>query len=57
VAAALGDHANLDIALATVHTLDSNDTLARDLAARVKAKPRGELSLARFAPEPGARPR
>jgi len=40
-----------------VHTLDSNDTLARDLAARVKAKPRGELSLARFAPEPGARPR
>jgi hypothetical protein len=57
VAAALGDHANLDIALATVHTLDPNDTLASDLAARVKAKPRGELSLARFAPEPGARPR
>jgi hypothetical protein len=57
VAAALGDHANLDSALATVHLLDPNDTLARDLAAQLKAKPRGELSLARFAPEPGSRPR
>jgi hypothetical protein len=57
VAAALNDKANLDLALRTVHTLDANDTLASDLAVQLKAKPRAELSLARFAPEPGARPR
>ena len=57
VAAALNDRANLDSALATVHALDEHDTLGRDLAAQAKAKPRGELSLARYAPEPGARPR
>jgi hypothetical protein len=57
VAAALNDKANLDLALRTVHTLDANDTLASDLAAQLKAKPRAELSLARFAPESGARPR
>ena len=57
VAAALNDRANLDSALATVHRLDEHDTLARDLAAQAKNKPRGELSLARFAPEPTARPR
>ena len=57
VAAALNDRANLDSALATVHRLDEHDTLALDLAAQAKAKPRGELSLARFAPEPTTRPR
>jgi hypothetical protein len=57
VAAALGDRANLDAALATVHGLNPDDTLARDLALQLKNKPRSELSLARFAPEPGARAR
>ncbi|MEP7050092.1 MAG: hypothetical protein ABJB12_07055 [Pseudomonadota bacterium] len=57
VAAALNDRANLEVALATVHRLDEHDTLARDLAAQAKAKPRGELSLARFAPEPTTRVR
>ncbi|MEO8901410.1 MAG: hypothetical protein ABI627_07785 [Polyangiaceae bacterium] len=57
VAAALNDRANLDSALATVHLLDEHDTLGRDLAAQAKNKPRGELSLARFAPEPTARSR
>ncbi len=52
VAAALNDHANLALALATVHTLDPSDTLAADLAAQLKATPHGPLSLARFSSEP-----
>jgi hypothetical protein len=57
VAAALGDRKNVDDALATVHELDADDSLARELTAELKAKPRGELSLARLLPAPGARPR
>jgi len=57
VAAALGDRKNVDSALATVRALDENDALARDLAAQAKAKPRGELSLAKLLPTPVARAR
>jgi hypothetical protein len=57
VAAALGDHANLDEALATAHTLDADDRLGHDLAVQLQSKPRSELSLARFSPDPNARTR
>ncbi len=55
VAATLNDHANLELALSTVHTLDPSDTLAADLAAERKAKPRAPLSLARISPAPAPR--
>lgn len=57
VAAALGDRKNVDNALATVRALDENDALARDLAAQAKAKPRGELSVAKLLPAATARTR
>jgi hypothetical protein len=50
VAAALGDRKNVDVALAALAELDPKDRLARDLAAEAKAKPRGELSVARLLP-------
>jgi hypothetical protein len=55
VAVALNDRKNLDQILATAHELDPSDALAYELAAQLKNKGRGELSLARFAPEPGGR--
>jgi len=57
VAAALNDRANLESILATAHTLDPEDALAREIIAQLKAKPRGELSLAKLLPETTARPR
>jgi hypothetical protein len=55
VAAALGDRKNADAALSTVRTLDPDDALARELTAQLKAKPRGELSLAQLLPARSAR--
>jgi hypothetical protein len=46
VSAALGDRKNLETVLTTARTIDPNDSVADELAARVKGKPRGELSLA-----------
>ena len=57
VAAALNDRKNLESILATAHTLDPDDALAREIVAQLKAKPRGELSLAKLLPETVARPR
>ncbi len=57
VAAALNDRKNLDAILATAHALDPDDVLAHELTAQLKAKPRGELSLAKLLPETSARPR
>ncbi|HKO47876.1 MAG TPA: hypothetical protein VJV79_09140 [Polyangiaceae bacterium] len=57
VAAALNDRQNLDSILATAHSLDPEDALAREIARQLKAKPRGELSLAKLLPETLARPR
>jgi hypothetical protein len=57
VAAALNDRKNLDSILATAHLLDPDDALAREIAAQLKAKPRGELSLAKLLSETAARPR
>jgi hypothetical protein len=57
VAAALGDRKNADDALTTLRQLDPDDALARELSVELKAKPRGELSLARLLPAQGSRPR
>jgi hypothetical protein len=57
VAAALGDRKNVETALATVRALDPDDALARELTAELKAKPRGELSLAQLLPARASRPR
>ena len=57
VATALNDRKNLEAILATAHTLDRDDALAREIAAQIKARPRGDLSLAKLLPEAGARPR
>jgi hypothetical protein len=57
VAAALNDRKNLESILATAHRLDPDDALAREIAAQLKAKPRGELSLAKLLSETTARPR
>jgi hypothetical protein len=57
VAAALNDRMNLESILATAHRLDPEDALAREIAAQLKAKPRGELSLAKLLSETSARPR
>jgi len=57
VAAALNDRQNLENILATAHRLDPEDALAREIAAQLKAKPRGELSLAKLLSETRARPR
>jgi len=51
VAVALNDRQNLDELLTTAHALDPNDLLAREIAAELKAKPRGQLSLAKWLPE------
>jgi hypothetical protein len=53
----LGDRKNVDAALATARELDPQDALARELTAALKAKPRGELSLAQLLPPRGTRPR
>lgn len=55
VAVALNDRKNLEDILATAHLLDPEDALAREIAAQLKAKPKGDLSLARLLPETGAR--
>ena len=55
VAAALGDRKNADAALSAVRALDPEDVLARDLGVALKAKPRGELSLAQLLPARAAR--
>jgi hypothetical protein len=57
VAAALGDRKNVEAALATVRELDPEDVLARELTAQLKAKPRGELSLAQLLPARATRSR
>lgn len=57
VAAALNDRKNLETILATAHSLDPEDALAREIARQLKAKPRGELSMAKLLPETSARPR
>ena len=57
VAAALNDRQNLETILATAHSLDPEDALAREIARQLKAKPRGELSMAKLLPETSARPR
>ena len=57
VAAALNDRKNLETILATAHTLDPEDALAREIIAQLKAKPHGELSLAKLLPEASVRPR
>jgi len=51
VAAALNDRQNLDELLAIAHTLDPEDALAHEIATDLKAKPRGQLSLAKWQPE------
>jgi hypothetical protein len=51
VAAALNDRKNLETILATAHALDPEDALAREIIAQLKAKPRGELSLAKLLPD------
>jgi hypothetical protein len=51
VAAALNDRKNLETILATAHRLDPDDALAREIAVQMKAKPRGELSLAKLLSE------
>ena len=53
----LNDRKNLETILATAHTLDPEDALAREIIAQLKAKPRGELSLAKLLPEASVRPR
>jgi hypothetical protein len=55
VSAALGDRKNAEAALNTVRALDPEDVLARDLTVQLKAKPRGELSLAQLLPARSAR--
>jgi len=57
VAAALNDRKNLEEILATAHGLDPEDALAHEMVLQLKAKPRGELSLAKLLPEAFARPR
>jgi hypothetical protein len=57
VAAALNDRMNLESILATAHRLDPEDALAREIVAQLKAKPRGELSLAKLLPETPPRAR
>ncbi|HEY4103276.1 MAG TPA: hypothetical protein VGM44_05265 [Polyangiaceae bacterium] len=57
VAAALGDRKNVDAALAALAELDPKDSLARELIAEAKAKPRGELSVARLLPSEPSRAR
>ena len=57
VAAALNDRQNLESILATAHALDPEDALAREIARQLKAKPRGELSMAKLLPESPARSR
>jgi hypothetical protein len=51
VAAALNDRKNLESILATAHSLDPDDALAREIDRQLKLKPRGELSLAKLLPE------
>jgi hypothetical protein len=57
VAAALNDRKNLESILAIAHRLDPDDALAREIAVQLKAKPRGDLSLAKLLSETRARPR
>ena len=57
VAAALNDRQNLESILVTAHALDPEDALAREIARQLKAKPRGELSMAKLLPETPARSR
>jgi hypothetical protein len=57
VAAALNDRKNLEAILASAHALDPEDALAREIAVQLKAKPRGELSLAKLLSEAAVRPR
>ena len=57
VAVALNDRQNLTDILATAHTLDPEDAIAREIAAQLKAKPKGDLSLASLLPKPAARSR
>ena len=57
VAAALGDRKIVEAALNVARELDANDPLARELSAQLKAKPRGELSLAQLLPMHAARSR
>ena len=57
VAAGLNDRQNLAGILAIAHGLDPEDALAREIVAQLKAKPRGELSLAKLLPETTTRPR
>ena len=55
VAVALNDRKNLEDILVTAHLLDPEDALAREIAAQLKARPKGDLSLARLLPGSGAR--
>ncbi len=57
VAAALNDHKNLEDLLAMAHALDPSDSVAREISAQSKGRPRGELSFARLPPETGPRVR
>ena len=57
VAAGLNDRQNLAGILAIAHGLDPEDALACEIVAQLKAKPRGELSLAKLLPETTTRPR
>jgi hypothetical protein len=55
VALALNDRKNLADILVTLHLLDPEDAIAREIAAQLKAKPKGDLSLAHLLTETGAR--
>jgi hypothetical protein len=57
VAVALNDRANLDEILAMAHRLDPNDALSREIAAAIKLKPKGQLSVAALLPETAPRVR
>jgi hypothetical protein len=57
VAAALNDRQNLEAILASAHGLDPDDALAREIARQLRAKPHGELSLAKLLPEASVRAR
>ena len=57
VAAALNDRKNLEAILASAYGLDPDDALAREIARQLRAKPHGELSLAKLLPEASVRAR
>lgn len=57
VATALNDRQNLDEILLMAHRLDPNDALSREIAAAIKLKPKGQLSVAALVPEGAPRNR